>query len=269
VFDSSDVSRRISWAEFCRKGYYVVPPEQEALRAPTQFRWFADGRPKDICEAIPLPSQWSGQFGKGLQTPSGKLEFMPETLRRSDPHNPERPVLNRYIPSWEGLRSTERVAQFPLQLVATHSRYSFHTNVDGKDSAINEIEDHRVRIDHHAYWLVRLHAADAAERGITHHSLVKVFNDRGAVICAADVSAMVARGVVKSFESSAEYVPVEVDGETVDIGGCMNLLTSSRPAMKGTSSMAPNSCLVQVAPWKWAQVPSVPAAMAKAEATEE
>jgi trimethylamine-N-oxide reductase (cytochrome c) len=269
VFDASDVARRMSWAEFCRKGYYVVPPEQEALRAPTQFRWFADGRPKDICEAIPLPSQWSGQFGKGLQTPSGKLEFMPETLRRSDPHNPERPVLNRYIPSWEGLRSTERVAQFPLQLVATHSRYSFHTNVDGKDSAINEIEDHRVRIDHHAYWLVRLHAADAAERGITHHSLVKVFNDRGAVICAADVSAMVARGVVKSFESSAEYVPVEVDGETVDIGGCMNLLTSSRPAMKGTSSMAPNSCLVQVAPWKWAQVPSVPAAMAKAEATEE
>jgi trimethylamine-N-oxide reductase (cytochrome c) len=238
----------------------VVPPEQEALRAPTQFRWFADGRPKDICEALPLPSQWSGPMGQGLQTPSGKLEFMPETLKRSDPANPERPVLNRYIPSWEGLHNTERAGKFPLQLVATHSRYSFHTNVDGKNSAINEIEDHRVRIDGHAYWLLRIHEADAAERGIQHHGLVKVFNDRGAVICAADVSAMVARGVVKSFESSAEYQPVEIGGETVDIGGCMNLLTSSRTAMKGTSSMAPNACLVQVVPWTAVRKTGVPSA---------
>jgi molybdopterin guanine dinucleotide-containing S/N-oxide reductase-like protein len=266
VFDGSDVARRISWAEFCRKGYYVVPPEQEALRAPTQFRWFAEDRPKDICEALPLPSQWSGSFGMGLQTPSGKLEFMPETLKRNDASNPERPVLNRYIPSWEGPRCAERAGKFPLQLVATHSRYSFHTNVDGKGSAINEIEDHRVRIDGHAYWLLRIHSADAAERGIVHHGLVKVFNDRGAVICAADVSSMVTRGVVKSFESSAEYIPVEVDGETVDIGGCMNLLTSSRTAMKGTSSMAPNACLVQVVSWKVARVPGM---RAPAETTAE
>ena len=268
VFDSSDVSRRISWAEFCRRGYYVVPPEQEALRAPVQFRWFAEGRQKDICEAIPLPSQWSGAFGMGLQTPSGKLEFMPETLKRSDPDNPERPVLNRYVPSWEGLHSAERAAKFPLQLVATHSRYSFHTNVDGKGSALNDIEDHRVRVGGHAYWLVRLNAQDAAERGIAHHTLVKVFNDRGAVICAADVSAMVTRGVVKSFESSAEYVPIEVNGETVDIGGSMNLLTSSRTAMKGTSSMAPNACLVQVVPWSVTVMPSAAAAAPALAAVE-
>jgi len=261
VFDSSDVAKRMSWAEFCRKGYYVVPAEKEALRAPTQFRWFAEGRPKDICEALPLPSQWSGTFGMGLQTPSGKLEFMPETLKRGDPANPERPVLNRYIPSWEGLHNTERTARFPLQLVATHSRYSFHTNVDGKDSAINEIEDHRVRIDGHAYWLVRIHSADAAERGIVHHGLVKVFNDRGAVICAADVSSMVVRGVVKSFESSAEYLPIEIDGERLDIGGSMNILTSSRPAMRGTSSMAPNACLVQVVAWTGARAPHLHAAV--------
>ena len=249
VFDSSDVAKRISWAEFCKKGYYVVPPEREALRAPVQFRWFAEGRPKDICEALPLPSQWSGRFGEGLQTPSGRLEFMPQTLQRADPHNPERPVLNRYIPSWEGPRSGMRAASFPLQLVATHSRYSFHTNVDGKGSFVNDIEDHRVRIGGHAYWLLRINAHDAAERGIAHHGLVKVFNDRGAVICAADVSPLVTRGVVKSFESSAEYLPIEANGETVDIGGSMNILTSSRSAMKGTSSMAPNACLVQVLPW--------------------
>ena len=37
---------------------------------------------------------------------------------------------------------------------------------------------------------------------------------------------------------------IEVDGERVEIGGCLNTLTSSRPQSRGTSSMAPNSCLV-------------------------
>jgi trimethylamine-N-oxide reductase (cytochrome c) len=249
VFDASDVAQRISWKEFCRKGYYVVPAEQEGLQPAVQFRWFAEGRSKDIAEPQPLPSQWAKNFGEGLQTPSGKLEFLPENLQRHDPHNPERPVLNRYIPSWEGPRNNALASRFPLQMIATHSRYSFHTNVDGKGSFTNDLDDHRVRIDGHAYWVLRLSAHDAAARGIVHHGLVKVFNDRGAVICAADVSPLVAPGVVKSFESSAEFEPVEIAGEVVDIGGCMNLLTPSRPQAQGTSSMSPNSCLVQVAPW--------------------
>jgi trimethylamine-N-oxide reductase (cytochrome c) len=134
-------------------------------------------------------------------------------------------------------------------MIATHSRYSFHTNVDGKGSFTNDIEDHRTLVDGHYYWLLRMNTEDATARGIQHRQLVKVFNERGAVICAADVSPMLALGVVKSFESSAEYHPIEVNGEIVDIGGCMNTLTPSRPQMKGTSSMSPNSCLVQVEKW--------------------
>lgn len=250
VFESSDVARHMSWKAFCRKGYFVVPPEKPELAPPVNFRWFAEGRHKDIAEPQPLPSQWADEFGKGLQTPSGKIEFLPETLQRSDPDNPERPVLNRYQPSWEGPRSADLVARYPLQLVATHSRYSFHTNVDGKNSFTNDIADHRRCVDGHYYWLLRLNSADAAARGIGHGELVKVFNDRGAVICAADVSPLLAPGVVKSFEASAEYQPVERGGEQVDIGGCMNLLTPSRPQSQGTSSMAPNACLVQVEKWQ-------------------
>lgn len=249
VFEASDVAQHISWKEFCRKGYYVVPPEKPGLEPAVNFRWFAEDRMKDIAEPQPLPSQWSGEFGKGLQTPSGKLEFLPETLRRSDPDNPERPVLNRYIPAWEGPRTEGLAQRFPLQMIATHSRYSFHTNVDGKNSFTSDIQDHRIRIDGHPYWVVRLSASDASARGIGHHDLVKVFNDRGAVICAADVSPMVVAGTVKSFEASAEYQPVEVDGEIVDIGGSLNILTSARSQSKGTSSMAPNSCMVQVERW--------------------
>ena len=249
VFKSSDVAKHISWKQFCKKGYFVVPAERDEMREPVNMRWFAEGRPKDVPEAMPLPSQYAEEFGKGLSTPSGKIEFMPEILKRADPNNAERPVLNKYIPAWEGPRNVELAKKFPLQMIATHSRYSFHTSADGKNSFINDLAEHRTLIDGHYYWIVRMSEEDARSRGVGPGELVKVFNERGAVICAADVSPMVARGVLKSYESSAEYQPRVIDGETVDIGGCMNLLTSSRSQMKGTSSMSPNSCLVEVKKW--------------------
>jgi trimethylamine-N-oxide reductase (cytochrome c) len=73
------------------------------------------------------------------------------------------------------------------------------------------------------------------------------------VICAADVSALVVPGVVKSYEASAEFELLEVAGETVEIGGCMNILTPDRPQTRGTSSMSPNSCLVQIEKWQGAE----------------
>lgn len=252
VFDSSDLPDRISWRDFCRKGYYVVPPERPELRQPTDMRWFAEGRRKDVPEPHPLPSQFAEEFGMGVQTPSGKLEFVPELLKRHNADNPERPPLNRYIPSWEGPRTAELVGRFPLQMIATHSRYSFHTGGGGKNGAANHIPDHRALVAGHYFWLLRLSPEDAAARGIGPRDLVKVYNDRAAVICAADVSALVAPGVVKSFESSAEFQLVEVNGEEVEIGGCMNMLTSDRPQCQGTSSMSPNSCLVQVEKWQGA-----------------
>ena len=70
---------------------------------------------------------------------------------------------------------------------------------------------------------------------------------------AGHVSPLLALGVVKSFESSAEYMLIDIDGEIVDVGGSMNVLTPSRSQQRRTSSMSPNSCLVQVEPWRVTQ----------------
>jgi molybdopterin guanine dinucleotide-containing S/N-oxide reductase-like protein len=249
VFDSSDVSHKISWKEFCKRGYFVVPPEQPGLEPAVNFRWFAEGRHKDIPEPQPLPSQWADEFGIGLQTPSGKIEFIPETLKRLEKEQQDRPALNRYIPSWEGYSGTQVDKLYPLQMIATHSRFSFHTSMDGKNSFINDLPDHRRCVDGHYYWVLKVNEQDADIREIKDGDLVKVYNDRGIVICVADVTSIVVAGVVKSFEASAEYMPVEVNGEIVDIGGSMNILTSSRSQSSETSSMAPNSCLVQIKKW--------------------
>ena len=204
VFESTDVAKKISWKEFARKGYYVVPPEGKETRDPVAMRWFAEGRHKDMPEPLPFPSQFSGEFGKGLETQSGKFEFVSSSLKRLKPDNPERPPLNKYIPSWEGPHTAELFSKYPLQMVSSHPRYSFHTYGDSKDSTINDIIDHRVMVDGYYYWVMRINPVDAGQRGIRHHELVRVYNDRGNAIFVADVSPLTKAGVVKTYKSCAD-----------------------------------------------------------------
>jgi Molydopterin dinucleotide binding domain len=99
------------------------------------------------------------------------------------------------------------------------------------------------------YWVLRLAAEDAAARGIGKHDLVKVYNDRGAVICAALPTQRLTRGVCHGYESSAVYDPLGEPGKSVDRGGCLNLLTPERTQTKSTHSLAGANSLVQVELW--------------------
>lgn len=246
MYESSDAVDLMSWTQFLKKGYLVVPPESEALRAPTSFKWYYEGRKKDVPEPHPLPAEYTGKWLEGLQTQSGKIEFIPQSLEKIQ--DPERPALNAYTPSWEGSQTTNLLGEFPIQLLTGHSRYSFHTQGDGKNSVINDIYDHRLLVDGHYYWRVRISREDAAARGIKQDDLIRLYNDRGSVICAAQVTVRVRQGVAQTYESSAVYKSDGKPGAT-DIGGCVNLLTNNRPQSKQTSSMAPNSALIQIEKW--------------------
>jgi trimethylamine-N-oxide reductase (cytochrome c) len=211
------------------------------------WRWFAEGRKKDVPEPSPLPSEYGEQYLSGLQTQSGKFEFEAASLKSAG--DPERPAVNRYIPSWEGPGTENLCGRYPLQLISPHPRFSFHTQTDGKDSIINDIEDHRVLVDGHYYWAARMNPRDAAARGIRHRDLVLLHNDRGSVICAALLTERLAAGVVSASESSANYEPIAEPGESPDRGGCINTLTPKRHMTTKTSGSAPNSCLIQVKKW--------------------
>jgi anaerobic selenocysteine-containing dehydrogenase len=246
LFDATDLPKIVSWKDFLKKGYYVIPAPKEDLRAPVSFRAFAEDRLKDTPEIAPLPADYTEQTFKGLQTQSGKLEFVCSSLKRFDPDDPERPVMTKYIPAWEGHHTTDLYAKYPLQLISPHPRYSFHTMGDGKESWINDIEDHRALIDGYYYWIIRINSRDAAARAIKTNDLVKVFNDRGAVICAAKVTERIPPGTVHSYEGSAVYDPIGEPGASPDRGGCINILTPSRPIIKKSHSIAANSCLVEI-----------------------
>lgn len=249
VFDGSDLPKKISWKEFLRKGYYVLPPITEKEDYPTEMRWFAEGRAKDTPEMTTMPSQHTDTIGQGLGTPSSKFEFVPKSLAMIEQEDPNRPAVNRYIPSWEGQHTKELYSRFPLQLLTAHPPFSFHTQADGKNSTINSIKDHRVTVDGHAYWILRMNEEEAAKRGLVHHDLVKVHNDRGAVICALDVTPGMASGTAKSYGSSAEVNLLTTPEGMVDRGGCMNMLTNTRQISKTSDGIAPNSCLVEVKKW--------------------
>ncbi|AVW91084.1 molybdopterin-dependent oxidoreductase [Celeribacter baekdonensis] len=249
IFDSSDIKYHMKWKDFVKKGYFVVPVEKPECRDAVAYRWFANGTPKDLPEPLPLPSQFGERFLEGLETQSGKIEFLPSTLKRAAP-NEERPVLNRYIPAWEGRQTKDLFERFPLQLVTTHPRYSFHTYNDGKDSTTNDIPEHRVKVDGYYYWVMRIAQGDAETRGIRQHDLIRVYNERGSVICVADVTPLMAPGTCKAYESCAELDLIEhpVFGR-VDRGGALNLLTPPRVQTKGTSGMGTNSCLIEFEKW--------------------
>jgi len=245
LFNASDLPKVTSWRHFLRKGYYVVPSPKEEKRAPVSYRWFAEGKKKNVPELSPLPSDYTETWREGLQTQSGKLEFESSSLKRHAPDDPERPTIPTFIPSWEGHHTKELYDKYPLNLISPHPRYSFHTMFDAKDGIINDVKDHRVLINGYYYWIVRINSQDAAQRGIKNNDLVTLFNDRGQVICAAHITERVPPGTVHSFEGSAIYEPIGEPGASPDRGGCINVLTPSRDIIKKSHSMASNTCLVQ------------------------
>lgn len=249
IYHATDMPRIMSWRSFLKKGYYVVPPLPEDRRDPLAMNWFAEGRKKDTPELAPLPSEYYGRYNEGLQTPSGKFEFEAQTLKRFDPNDRERMPICTYIPSWEGPES-ELYHKYKLQLISPHAKYSFHTMGDSKDSCINDISEHRKLIDGYRYWIFRMNPADAQARGVKQDDLIEVYNDRGSVICALEVTERVPQGTVHSYESCADYRTLAEPGRSPEINGCVNTLTPDRFITKNAHGLAVNSCLVEVRKWE-------------------
>jgi trimethylamine-N-oxide reductase (cytochrome c) len=259
AFDSSDMAKHTTWKKFLQKGYFVVPAPTEGARAPVGNRWFYEDRIKDTPEPYPLPSDYVGDWGKGLQTPSGKFEFVAQTLKNID--DPGRPPLNKYIPTYEDPKRDPRFNEFPLQVLSPHTRYPFHIMGDERGCTIRDIREHRLRVGDHEYLVAAINPLDAEERGIKGDDLIRVWNRRGSVVYAAQVSNRVRRGVVSAPTASAEYRPAGEPGNSTDLGGCTNLLSPKENITEFTHSIKPNTTLVQMEKWTgvdtWRRVEAV------------
>ena len=255
LFYASDLPKIITWEKFLEKGYAVVPDNPNRKRTPA-FRWFAEDREQDVPFQGQFPPGDTNQC-KALQTQSGKIELYAQSLERfnntliDQGKEPDetRPPLTQYIKPWQGYHY-ENTEKYPLSVVSPHPRFSFHTMGDGKDAWMNDIKDHRVRVGGYDYWIIRINTKDAAARGIKDGDVVKAYNDRGAVILAAQVTERVPAGTCHSYESCAEYDPIGKIGESPDKGGCINILSSGKFIGKYTSGMATEHYRVEIEKWE-------------------
>jgi trimethylamine-N-oxide reductase (cytochrome c) len=249
VYEYSDLPKHISFEDFKKKGYFVVPsmpPDEEPI---VSFRWFYEGRPCDLYSETNNPYIGTDRAHL-LGTPTGKVEFISQTLVEFDPDDKERPPMPRYIPSWEGYNTRRLANKYPLQLVSPHPRFSYHTHNDNKSLWLDDISQHRVVKNGYSWWPIRIHPSDAKKRNISDKDIVKVYNGRGAVLCCALVTERIKPGAVHSYEAGAKYDPLEPGKPgSIDKGGCINLLTPSRMLSKNAPGEANNSCLVEICKW--------------------
>jgi trimethylamine-N-oxide reductase (cytochrome c) len=247
IFDYSDLPKYVSWEEFEKKGYFVIPLPDDYVSTPS-LRWFYEGRECDTPD--PGNPKKGTDRSTELATYSGKIEFVSQDLTQYFPNDKERPTMARYIPSWEG-KESDLADKYPLQLVSPHPRYSYHTHFDKHVEWMGEIPGQRVFKSGYAWWVARIHPSDAKPRGIKEGDIVKLYNDRGAVLCYTHLTERCKPGVVHSYTSCGKYDPVEPGKPySVDRGGCVNLLTSARMLSQNAPGMAPNSCLIEVSKWE-------------------
>ncbi len=247
-FEISDLKDHISWEEFDKKGYYIINVPDDYKSTPG-LRWFAEGRSCDTPD-IGNPKRTTNEADQ-LGTYSGKIEFASESLAQHTPDDTERPVSPHYIKSWEGHHSA-KFDKYPIQLLSPHPRFTFHTHYDGHTPSLNDIPVHRIKVNGYPYWPARINPEDARARGIEEGDIVRLHNDRAkGVLCCAVITERVKPGVVHAYASSGVYDPIDPgDPDSIDRGGCVNMLSPSKLMSKNVPGMAPNSNLIEIEKWE-------------------
>jgi anaerobic selenocysteine-containing dehydrogenase len=228
-FENSGIQDAITYEEFERKGYFVIPTDPEWKKYPAGLKEFYDD-----------------PDNHRLKTPSGKLEFYSQNLAKHFPDDKERPPVPHWIEKGEShdeRLSSERAKKYPLLIMSNHGRWRVHAQCDDI-SWTREAPTCKVKgPDGYNYEPLWINLADAAARGIEDGDAVKVYNERGIVLGGAYVTERMMPGVVY-MDHGARYDPI-VPGE-LDRGGAINTITPHNITSKNATGMVVSSFLVEV-----------------------
>jgi molybdopterin guanine dinucleotide-containing S/N-oxide reductase-like protein len=227
-FEKSGVASMVSWEEFNRKGYYVVPA--------------ADGWEKAPAGMIDF---YKNPETHPLHTKSGRIEFYGQWLAEHFPDDEERPPVPHWVP--EGVthresRQSERAMAYPLLLVSNHPRWRVHAEHDDV-TWLREIPTCKVKgSDGYLYEPVWINPVDAGPRGIENDDIVKIHNERGTVLGGAYVTERIMPGAL-SQDHGARHDPIATG---LDRGGSNNLICPVNTTSKNACGMATSGYLVEV-----------------------
>ena len=228
VFENMEINNYMTWQEFEDKKYFVYPVAKDWESDSPGFRKFYEDPVKN-----PLP------------TPTGKLEFYSERLAKHFPDDKERPPYPKWIEKSEThdeRLSSERAAMFPLLLMSNHGRWRTHAQGDDITWCRETPTGKVLGVDGYRYEPVWINPSDAAKRGIRDGDIVKVFNERGVVLCGSRVWERISPGVV-SIDHGARHDPII---DNVDRGGAINTIAPNGLTSKNACGQATSGYLIDV-----------------------
>lgn len=174
-----------------------------------------------------------------LSTPSGKIELFSATVAgfgyRECPGHP-------WWDEQEAARQRQEAARWPLHLLSSQPRARLHSQYGhGSVSRATKVQGRE------PLWM---HPSDAQGRDIREGSVVKVYNDRGAILAGVHLSEQILPGVVQ-MSTGAWYDPLDPKEErSLDKHGNPNVLTEDRGSSRLGQGCSAQSCWVEIAPWR-------------------
>jgi trimethylamine-N-oxide reductase (cytochrome c) len=230
VFDGMQFNRFSTWEEFSEKDYFVVPYEKDWQKHTAGWYDFYKDPEKN-----PIP------------TPTGKLEFWSESLEKAFPNDEERPGIPKWIE--KGITHDERISStrgraYPLLVMSNHVRWRVHAQCDDipltKETVTGKIRGW----DGYLYEPCWMHPSVAEARGIKNGDIVKVYNERGGVLCGALVWERIMPGVLSiDHGARADFITPDF---SLDRGGAINVISPEGLTSKHAGGQATSGYLAEV-----------------------
>jgi biotin/methionine sulfoxide reductase len=204
-----------SFDEFWRRGYLETPEAQTPTVIFEEFRMNPDANP--------------------LPTPSGRIEIFSEKI--ASYNYADCPGHPTWMEPAEWLGSA--IARtYPLHLLTTQPGTRLHGQMDmGRVSQQSKVAGREP---------MRINRADAEARGIGDGDVVRVFNNRGAILAGAVLTEDIRPGVIQ-ISTGAWYDPLEPGTiGSLDKHGNPNVLTLDKGTSRLAQGPSAQTTLVQV-----------------------
>ncbi len=229
-YKATGCEEHMSWDEFKEKKIFVVPTKKDCQEVPAGLANFVND-----------PDEYP------LETPTGRLEYKSVNIEHYMPDDEERPPVAHWVEKgeWHDERlSSERAKKYPLILMSNHGRWRIHAQCDDIPWS-REVETMKIRgKDGYQYEPCWLSPKEAKKRGIKTGDIVKVFNERGIVLCGAYVTDRLIDDTCY-IDHGSRLDPI-IPGE-VDRGGAINCISPSHCTGKNSTGMATSGYLAEVA----------------------
>ena len=163
-----------------------------------------------------------------LDTPSGKIELFSEQLAaaaealRGTPDEGAVTSIPTYVPEWGpaefAVEQAKPAGEQPLRVFGFHSVARIHSSWGNVPAVSRRVPQ-----------VISVNPADADARGIATGDLVEASNRFGTLRLPAHVTDDVIAGTIV-MPQGAWWQAEDAGADPVDIGGCINTLTTSRPS---------------------------------------